>query len=274
MHHTCSDEITLNTGAPQGCVLSPLLFSIYTDELRIKNAVVSLVKFADDMALVGLLVKEQAACEQIYFDQVLALQDWCSLSALRLNVGKTKEMIFDLSKPPSDPHRPVLVDGEAVQIVNSFKYLGSHIDNKLTFHDNAAYIFNKAQQRLSLLRKLKSFGVSEKTLETVYKSIIRSVLSFNISVWFGNLSAKNKNMLNRVIKNAGKIIGSQQIGLEDMYISAVRRKAVLIISDSSHPLHKSFETLPSGRRYRVPRCNRNLYKKSFIPSAITMMNSI
>ncbi|KAF7650670.1 hypothetical protein LDENG_00122430 [Lucifuga dentata] len=47
-----SDQITLNTGAPQGCVLSPTLFSIYTNEKQMINSVCQLYKYADDMALI------------------------------------------------------------------------------------------------------------------------------------------------------------------------------------------------------------------------------
>ena len=55
MNGALSDALTLNTGVPQGCVLSPLLFSIYTNEMKIQGNNVSLFKYTDDMALVGLI---------------------------------------------------------------------------------------------------------------------------------------------------------------------------------------------------------------------------
>ena len=268
-----SKKVVLNTGAPQGCVLSPLLFSIYTDEMKIRNDVVSLYKFADDMALVGLLVREQRLCEQFYFDHVFALQDWCSASALQLNAGKTKELIVDFTKASGNTHRPVTVGNDDVEVVESFKYLGTFIDSKFSFQNNTDYIFKKAMQRLFLLRKLRSFGVSGNVLETVYKSLIESVLSFNISVWFGHLSVKNRSKLSRVVNIASKIIGKSQDPLINIYNLNIKKKANTIVADQSHPLHACFEKLPSGRRFRVPRCKKNLYKKSFVPSAITVLNS-
>jgi len=50
-----SDILVLNTGAPQGTILSPLLFSIYTNEFQLDQENFRLFKYADDMALVALL---------------------------------------------------------------------------------------------------------------------------------------------------------------------------------------------------------------------------
>lgn len=67
----------LHTGAPLGCVLSPLLFSVNTNGIQIQCENWKLYKYADDMALVALLCKD---CENSeYEEQVSKLEKWCEV---------------------------------------------------------------------------------------------------------------------------------------------------------------------------------------------------
>ena len=50
-----STSLTLNTGAPQGCVLSPFLYSLFTHDCVAMHASNSIIKFADDTTVVGLI---------------------------------------------------------------------------------------------------------------------------------------------------------------------------------------------------------------------------
>ena len=56
---------------------------------------------------------------------------WCKDNNLFHNVIKTKEMIVDYRKRRTE-HAPILSDRAAVEQVESFKFLGVHINNKLT----------------------------------------------------------------------------------------------------------------------------------------------
>ena len=102
---------------------------------------------------------------------------------------------------------------------------------------------------------------------------IESVLSFNIITWYGNVSGKNKVKLARVVNTASKLIGNNQKQLSSIYKDALKRKSTQILYDPAHPLNQAFQKLPSGRRLKVPLAKQNIFKKSFVPSAILILNA-
>ncbi len=124
-----SNSITLNIGAPQGCVLSPLLYSLDTHDCVSSHSSTSIVKFADDTVVLGLISNNDKTA---YLDEVESLKSWCQDNCLSLNVSKTKELIVDFRKRKQRPYTPLMISGTPVERVSSFKYLGVNISEDFT----------------------------------------------------------------------------------------------------------------------------------------------
>ncbi|KAL3054508.1 hypothetical protein OYC64_017447 [Pagothenia borchgrevinki] len=74
-----------------------------------------------------------------------------------------------------------------------------------------------------------------------------------ITIWYAAATAKDKGRLQRVIRSAEKVIGCNLPSLHDLHASRTLRRAGKIVADPSHPGHKLFTPLPSGRRLRSIR---------------------
>ncbi len=103
--HNTSSTTTLSTGAPQGCVLSPLLFTLLTHDCTAKFSSNHIIKFADDTTVVGLISNND---ETHYREEVAQLAEWCGANNLSLNVEKTKRLWWTSGggTPLTTPHWP------------------------------------------------------------------------------------------------------------------------------------------------------------------------
>ena len=262
-----SSPIILSTGAPQGCVLSPVLYSIFTFDCQANEASTFITKFADDTTICGLINNND---ESNYRAQIESTTDWCANNNLVLNVSKTKEIIVDFRKK-RNTKMPVVINGQEVEQVEEFKFLGTHIAKDLKWQDNVLDIAKKAHQRLYFLRSLKSFAVHEQILVSFYRAIIESILTRSITVWFGAACKKDLKRLNSVVRAAGKIIGTDLPSLDSLYLERTRKRLTSIMQDSCHPANELFVLLRSGRRLKTFYGHKR-FINSFYPSAVHVFN--
>ena len=89
--------LILKTGATQGCVLSPLLYSLFTHDCTARHNSNTIITFSDNTTVVGLIIDND-------------LTVWCKDNYLSFNMIKTKEMIVDYRKKRTE-HTPIHIDG-------------------------------------------------------------------------------------------------------------------------------------------------------------------
>ncbi len=184
------------TGAPQGYVLSPLLFSQYTNDCTSKDPSVKLLKFADDTTLAGLI---QSSDESAYRQEVKELAVWCSLNNLELNTLKIVEMIVEFrSNTPA--LSPLTIMNSTVTSVESFRFLGTIISQYLKWDNHVDSIVKKAQQRLYFFHQLRKFNLPQELLIQFFSAIIEAVLCTSITIWFSSATKSDLRRLRRVVR--------------------------------------------------------------------------
>ena len=107
----------------------------------------------------NLLKKKKISNDEnaLYHKQIENLVNWCDKNYLYLNVSKTKEMCIDFRKNQRCS-KPVYIKEEAVERVETYKYLDVVFDSKLNWKENINSALKEVNTRMYCLRKLRSFG--------------------------------------------------------------------------------------------------------------------
>ncbi|KAK3521012.1 hypothetical protein QTP86_002491 [Hemibagrus guttatus] len=263
-----SVSLILSTGAPQGCVRSPLLYSLYTYDFVATNNSIT-IKFADDTVVVGLISDNN---ETAYLEEIRNLENWCQRISLLLNVSKTKELIVDFSTKQERNYQTPLINESPVERVDSFRYLGVHITQDLSWSCHINTVVKKVRQRLYHLRRLRDFRLPSKVLRNFYSYAIESILTGNITTWFGNSTMQDRRALQRVVRSAKRIIHTKLPDLHSIYSKRCWTKARKIMKDLSHRNNGLFSLLRSGKCFRSLKANTERLRGTFFPQAIRTLN--
>lgn len=170
-------------GVPQGSVLSPTLFNVYTSDLPKLPAEVVVHLFADDDALAASSSFLHLAVAKLQ-KGLNVIAPWYSKWRLGLNVEKTSATIFSKRKVSSPPM--LVLSGRHIIWKPSNPYLGTMLDAKLTWKSHIDITYKKAVKKIAALSSLLySSNIARPDRIHIYKQIIRPTITYACPIWGG-----------------------------------------------------------------------------------------
>jgi len=122
------------------------------------------------------------------------LQEWCALRGLTISIEKTKYMVFhkahDFRVGKVDP---IMIKGEVIERVFSFKYLGVHLDPTLSFDLHYNHVASRLNGALSKLLVIKRF-VNHSIIKLLLNAYVNSIIDFCLVIW----AVQNDRLLDKL----------------------------------------------------------------------------
>ena len=274
------------SGVPQGSVLGPLLFILYTHDMWIglEN---QLVAYADDATLIAVIPSphhRHLVSESLNRD-LAKIYDWCSLWGMKLNANKTQSMIVSRSRTVYPNHRDLFINNVVLTTCGSFKILGVLFDSKFTFEQHVRSISSSVAQKIGLLRKsYKIFG-DPSVLRKCFNSFILPCLEYCSPAW-SSAAASHLKLLDRNVRACKFLIPDLEVDL--WHRRSVSSLCMLhkIFHNSRHPLNNELPNPfrparitrnalnANSQAFSVGRCNTSQYLRCFIPATTRLWNEL
>jgi hypothetical protein len=189
-----SKAYNIIAGVPQGSVLSPILFNIFTSDLIIQKCEKGM--YADDTTLLVSAKNPDKIVKYLNLGSK-QLSDYCQKWKIKLNGSKTKAAFFTRRKIAKwYPNDEVTVINSKISWDNTIKTLGLTFDKRLTFNRHTDLSIEKALKLFfslyTLLNRKSHLNTTNKM--TIYTAIIRSTLLYACPVW-SNCAETHMNKL-------------------------------------------------------------------------------
>ena len=179
----------VNSGVKQGCLLSPLLFSFYINDLAfemekleegidVNGKNVCILMYADDIVLIS---KSETGLSKM----IKCLHTWCIQWKLRVNTDKTKVMHFRPGPKTKRTKCSFMYGDCALDIVSSYTYLGLLFNELLDMSVTCKEVAKSANRALGLLiaKSKMHGGMPFETFTKLYDSLVQPILDYSAGIW-------------------------------------------------------------------------------------------
>ena len=120
---TSSNKNNLKYCVPQGSILGPVLFILYINDLPGISKLAKFIFFADDANII-ITGNNFAEIQHQANELLQALDKWVKCNGLKLNISKTKYMIFSNLREDSSSNLHISLGGVPIERSNSERFLG------------------------------------------------------------------------------------------------------------------------------------------------------
>ena len=290
MDGASSSPAPVLSGVPQGSVLGPLLFLAYINDINKHLSEGTKIRlFADDSLLYRIIrTEEDSATLQKDLD---TLQAWEIENKMEFHPDKCQ--VLRITNKHTPIQVPYNIHNVLLSVVPSAKYLGVHIDSKISWNTQCSSLCNKANSTLAFLQRNLS-GCPQDVKEKTFNTLVRPILEYGCSVWdphkswqIADLEKVQKRAARFVTGNYSLVEGNSKKNLSDLGwpLLAERRARAKLITlfkarqgvidlplDDLTPVGRT--TRNSDLKYRIPQSSVDSHLHSFFPSSIRLWNNL
>lgn len=171
-----------NIGVPQGSVLGPILFLIYTNELDTLTSDAFLIMYADDQSLL-ISDKSDEILQQKCNSSLYMLNNWYCFYKQYFNTDKTQYIRFH-NRQKSCTNLEIKISDNSNPLSNSknVKFLGIILDDCLSWKPHCEQLIAKLNSICYLIRSLKPILLKDQLL-SIYHAQVGSRLRYGVCFW-------------------------------------------------------------------------------------------